>query len=239
MEPLIELFQGVASPAAAAPPTEVVAALVLATLLMIIIGAVYKLTHRGQFYTQGFVHTLVIIGVLISVIIMVIGDNVSRAFAVFGAFSLIRFRNVIPEQRDVAFLLFSLAVGLAVGAQQYGMAVVTTVLVCLLILLLWRFDLFAPLRTSHILRVRVTSDLNYELEFREPFERLLERAELLSVESVQAGMMYDLKYAVRLKPGAAPGTLVTELQRLSGNNKVVLQAFGPNLGDYRVGDFSS
>ncbi len=238
MDPFTEILQGMASRTMAVPPAEVVAALGLTTVLMMVIGAVYQLTHRGQFYTQGFVHTLIIIGDLIAVIIMVIGDNVGRAFAVFGAFSLIRFRNVIPEQRDVAFLFFALAVGLSVGAQQYPMAVVTTLLVCLLVIVLWRFDLFAPQRTSHILRVRVTSDMDYEATFREPFERLLERAELLSVESAQAGMMYDLKYAVRLKPEAAPGLLVTELQRLTGNNKVVLQAFGPNVGDYRVGDFS-
>jgi hypothetical protein len=125
-----------------------------------------------------------------------------------------------------------------VGSQQYLMAIMTTVLVSLVSLALWRTDVFAAVRTSHILRVRVTNDVDFDTAFRPVFERLLDRSELLSVESVQAGMLTELRYAVRLKPGALPGALVGEVQRINGNNRVVLQSFGPTLGDLRADELA-
>jgi hypothetical protein len=238
MDPLSALSQAVTQPAMQIPPAEVVMAVLLSTALMAVIAAVYKHTHSGQFYSQGYAHTLVLMGALITVVIMVIGDNGGRALAVFGVFSFIRFRNLLPETRDVAYLFFAMVVGLTVGAQQYVMAVATTVIVSGVGLALWRTDSYAADRTSHILRVRVTNDIDFDQAFSALFERLLERSELMSIESVQAGMLTELHYAVRLKPEALPGELVGEVQRINGNNRVVLQAFGPNVNDLRQADFA-
>jgi hypothetical protein len=238
MDPLNAWLASLSQTSMAVPPVEVVLALLLSTVLMMVIAQVYQHTHDGVFYSQGYAHTLVLMGSVITVVIMVIGDNGGRALAVFGVFSFIRFRNLLPETRDVAYLFFAMAVGLTVGAQQYLMAVITTVLVSLLGLLLWRTDLFAAARASHLLRVRVTNDIDFDTTFREPFERLLLRSELRSVESVQAGMLTELSYSVFLKPDTLPGQLVGEVQRLNGNNRVVLQAFGPNLEDLQRADFA-
>ena len=89
-------------------------------LLCLVIGAVYRHTHKSLSYPQSFVHTLVIAGVVITVVMMVIGNSIAIALGIFGAFSLIRFRTAIKEPRDVAFLFFALAVGMAVGTYNVG-----------------------------------------------------------------------------------------------------------------------
>jgi hypothetical protein len=236
MDALTPLLETLNQPSTPIPPGEVVMALALSAALMVVIAAVYRRSHTGPFYSQGYAHTLVLMGALITVVIMVIGDNGARALAVFGVFSFIRFRNLLPETRDVAYLFFAMVVGLTVGAQQYLMAVVTTVLVSLLGLALWRTDSYAAPRASHILRIRVTNDLDFDTAFAELFERMLDRSRLMSVESVQAGMLTELKYSVQMKPGAQPGELVGQIQRINGNNRVVLQAFGPNIEQLQLAD---
>ena len=111
---------------------------------------------------------------------------------------------------------------MGVGARHYWLATVTTVLVCAIIYLFSKGDAFAPLRASHRLRVRVTNDIDHDVVFRECFATFLHDSELISVESIQAGMMTELRYLVHLKDVSKPGEFVAAVQQLNGNNRVLL-----------------
>jgi hypothetical protein len=222
MDPLSDLLGASSTTPIVATSLELVLAIGLSFLLTLIIAFVYQRTHSGAIYSQDYVHTLIILGTVVTVIIMGIGQNVAAAFGIFAAFSIIRFRRALPESRDVGFIFFAMAVGLACGSQSYALAVITTVLVSLFVWLMWRFDLFAAQRPSHLLRVRVTPELDYDVAFAEPFETLAERVRLQRVESVQAGMMLELRYALRLREGASARELVDALQQRNGNNRVIL-----------------
>ena len=203
-------------------PLEIVGAIGLSFLLTIVIAAVYRRTHRGTFYTQDYVHTLIILGMVVTAVIMVVGQSLERAFAVFAAFSIIRFRRSVPETRDIGFIFFAMAVGMASGARQYALAVLTTLVIGAAVLLIARFDLFAPTRATHLLRIRVANGVDYDRAYQEPFRRLFERAELRAVESAQAKTMTELRYAVCLKPGVGHRDVVTELGGREGVDRVLV-----------------
>lgn len=226
MNELTDLFGTINQSAGAHSITELIFAISLSFVLTMVIGAVYKTTHRGTIYTQDFVHTLVILGTVVTVIILGIGDNVAMAFGLFAAFSIIRFRRALPEARDVGFVFLTMAIGLSCGAQRYALAILTTVMVSSFIALLSWFDVFAPVRPSHRLRVRITNDIDYDAAFEDLFTSLVDHHTLLSVESVQAGMMTELTYAVRLAEGVTPGMLVAGLQERNGNNRVFMTRSG-------------
>jgi hypothetical protein len=78
---------------------DVAMTLALSFVLSAAIGWVYKRTHRNISYSQSYVQTLVIIGMIVAVIMLVVGSNIARAFALVGALSVIRFRNAIKETR--------------------------------------------------------------------------------------------------------------------------------------------
>jgi hypothetical protein len=202
-------------------------ALGLSFSLSLIIGAVYQRTYRGRRYTQDYVHTLVLMGMVVSVVIMVVGENVARAFGIFAAFSIIRFRRALPEARDVGFIFFSMAVGLTAGAREYLFAVLTTALVCAAVLVMSRLDLFAPPPTSHSLLVRVPLGMDYEAAFSDVFARLLDSATLVSTQSVKGDKQIELQFAVQLRAGAAAADLVADIKRLTGGGRVVLQSTQP------------
>ena len=117
-------------------------------MLSAVIGWVYRATHRNVSYSQSYVQTLVILGMLISLIMLVVGSNIARAFALVGALSVVRFRNAIKETRDVGFIFLVMGVGMAVGTRFYLLAIVATVAICLVIVVMYRFNWFHAQRAA-------------------------------------------------------------------------------------------
>jgi hypothetical protein len=221
MGALGNLFRG---PAGAGPLTtaDVVVAIGLTFLLTVLIGAVYRHTHRGTFYTQDYVHALMLLGMVVTAVIMVVGQSVERAFAVFAAFSIIRFRRSVPETRDIGFIFFAMAIGMACGARHYALAVVATFVIGAAVLVISRLDLFAPTRATHLVRLRLQNGLDFEQHLREPFGRLFDRVELRAVESAQAKTMTELRYAVTLRQGVTQQEVTTALGGHEGVDRVLL-----------------
>ena len=110
---------------------EVVGAMCLSLTLNLVIGTVYKATYRGAKYSQDYVQTLVIMGLVTTILIMVVSGNMGIAFGMFAAFSVIRFRRNLGQARDLGFVLFAMATGMVVGARLYPMAILTTLIVSL------------------------------------------------------------------------------------------------------------
>ena len=203
-------------------PVEVIFAMALSFCLNLLIGKVYKSTYRGTNYSQDFVQTLVIIGTVTTILIMVVQGNMGVAFGMFAAFSMIRFRSNLGQSRDLGFVFLAMATGMVVGARYYSMALVTSIVVLAAIAVLTRMDAFAPKRASHRLLVRVTNDIDFESAFGPIFAECAEAVEMLSVESVQAGMMTELRYGLQLKPGVVLRDFVEKVQLANGNNRVVI-----------------
>lgn len=204
---------------------EVFFALALSFALNLIIGTLYKATYKGTRYSQDYVHTLVIVGTVTTILIMVVAthpNGVGIGFGMFAAFAMIRFRRNLGQARDLGFILFSMATGMIVGTQLYAQAFATTIVLVAAIYILSRRDAFAPKQASHQLRIRVNNDIEYDKAFDPIMDEYADQSELVSVESVQAGMMTELRYGILLKPGKKVSDFMERLQVASGNNRVIL-----------------
>ena len=205
---------------------EIVFAILFSFVLNSLIALLYKVTYRGTKYSQDYVNTLIILGTVVTMVIMVVHGNKEMAFGMFAAFSIIRFRRNVGQSRDIAFIFLAMGTGLAVGARQYELAAVTVPLVCVIIFALSRANLFSSFKGSHLLRIRVGTDVDYDQAFAGPFTQHLAQQSLKSVETVQAGLMTELRYEVTLKDGAGVGEFVRALQAANGNNRVLLTCVG-------------
>src|SRR5215204_215666 len=136
-------------------------ALSLSFVLSAMIGWVYRFTHRNVSYSQSYVQTLVILGMLIALIMLVVGSNIARAFALVGALSVVRFRNAIKETRDVGFIFLAMGVGMATGTRFFILAVVATVVICGAVFIMERFNWFKLDLQSQILKVQVPAGDDY------------------------------------------------------------------------------
>jgi uncharacterized membrane protein YhiD involved in acid resistance len=205
---------------------EILFAILFSFALNLLVAWTYKRTYRGTRYSQDYVHTLLILGTCVTLVILVVMGNMATAFGMFAAFSIIRFRRNVGQSRDIGFIFLAMGTGLAVGARQYALAAITVPLVCAIIFVLARANLFSSLKGSHLLRVRVGTDVDYDRAFAAPFTQHLAHHSLKSVETVQAGLMTELRYEITLKDEAALGEFVRAVQAANGNNRVVVTSVG-------------
>jgi len=203
-------------------PIEVLFAITLSFTLNVLIGAIYKDTYRGTRYSQDYVHTLVMIGTVTTILIMVVSGNVGIAFGMFAAFSLIRFRRNLGQSRDLGFVFFAMATGMVVGAREFAMALVTTTAVSVAVYILSKTDLFASNRASHQLRVRINNDIDWDETFEPIFKEYLNGIDVISIETVQGGMMTELRYRMQLKSEKKTSDFMEKMQVASGNNRVMI-----------------
>lgn len=201
---------------------DVILTIALSFVLSLLIGTVYKQTHRGVAYSQSYVQTVVLMAMVVGIIMLVIGSNIARAFTLVGALSIVRFRNAVKETRDVGYIFFAMAIGMACGTRFYLLAVVATVVICALLWAMDRFNFFAKDAASQLLKIRLPTDMPYATLFEDSFARFLNRFELVAMETVQAGTLLELVYSVEMKRGADVQQFLRELGNLNDNNKVVL-----------------
>jgi len=112
--------------------TDVIIVLIWSIVLSTLIAITYRGTHRSISYSQNFTQTLVLLGLVVGIIMIIIGTDIARAFTLVGALSIVRFRSAIKETRDVGFIFFVMAVGMACGTRFYLVGIMLTIVGCCL-----------------------------------------------------------------------------------------------------------
>jgi hypothetical protein len=138
--------------------------LILSFVLCFILALVYIRTHHGYSFSSSFVHTIVFVGITINLIMIIIGSNIARAFALVGAMSIVRFRNPIKDSRDLIFLFMAMSIGMATGTQFYVFAIIFDIFAASLLLCFHFFNFGQAHVATYILRVRMPQDLMPEVE---------------------------------------------------------------------------
>jgi uncharacterized membrane protein YhiD involved in acid resistance len=202
--------------------TDVVLSLVLSFVLTAFIGWIYRTTHRGVSYTQSYVQTLVLMGMVTSIIMLIVGSNIARAFSLVGALSIIRFRNAVKETRDVGFIFFAMAIGMATGTKFYLLAAIAAVIISLVILIMNRFNWYGREAASQLLKIEIPNNVEFDTLFDNVFVKHTNVSDLISVDSVRSGMMTELIYSISPKKGINTQAFLADIKKLNGNNKVTL-----------------
>ena len=203
---------------------DVVLVLVLSFGLSAFIGWIYKITHRGTSYSQSFVFTLVLNGMVVALVMLIVGSDIARAFSLVGALSIIRFRNALKETRDVGFIFFTMAIGMSIGTRFYVLGVIATFAISLVILLMTRFNWYAREMSSQILRIQIPDGAPFDVLFDNAFLKYTNSSELISVASVHSGMMTELTYSIGMKKSNRTQDFIAEIKNLNGGNMVSLIA---------------
>lgn len=182
------------------------------------IAWVYKRTHQGLSYSQSFVFTLILLAILSALTMLIIQNSLARAFALLGAFTIIRFRTAIKDTKDVSFIFWSLITGMAVGTGNYGLAAVGTAAISLVIFGLSRFR-FGSLRNyDHILSFTVATDTPDQEAYKEVFRKYLKSSVLLNVNARQEGKKLEFTYNIKLDDDSQADAFIKELEILPGVN---------------------
>jgi uncharacterized membrane protein YhiD involved in acid resistance len=202
---------------------EVLVKLLIAMVLGVVVTAVYRATRAAEEAAPSFMVTLVLLSILIAMVTQVIGDNVARAFSLVGALSIVRFRTVVRDTQDTAYVIFAVAVGMAVGAGHPVLAVSGIAVVALAAFVMRRGPVATGRHGTYILKVRLGLGHEPAIVLAPTFDKFLMARHLVSIETAKQGMALELSYRAALRTEEAAGDLVKALNRLEGVQGVALE----------------
>ncbi|KRE58399.1 DUF4956 domain-containing protein [Paenibacillus sp. Soil750] len=196
----------------------------LTILIAIVLGAMISFTYMKTQtnYTQSFTLTMIVLPVIVAIIILLIGSNIARAFSLAGAFSIIRFRSAPGDPKDISFVLFTMAAGLACGVGSFGYAVLFTLVLCVLMFVLKVTNFGAKKAAQKLLKVTIPESLGYEEAFAEVFKMFDIAYELKKVRTTELGSLYELVYVVTIDHLTSQKEFLDAIRCRNGNLDITL-----------------
>jgi len=201
-------------------PLEVVLNSLVAFALGLIIAYVYKKTHQGLSYSQSFVLTIIFVTIIIGFVMMVIGNSLARAFALVGALSIIRFRTVVKDTKDTAYVFMALAVGMGAGTGNYFIAVYATFFMSSVAWVLYKFNFGVQRSSDFVLR------FYFDKTMQDTYVSYINESSinnaLLHLEPSGDDRNLYLTYDISLKEDIEKNEFINKLSNLKGISEVVL-----------------
>jgi len=194
----------------------------LSFILSLIIAIVYKKTHDGISYNKNFAITMIIVAVVVSAIMIIIGSNIARAFSLVGALSIIRYRTAVKDPKDVAYVFFAMAVGMACGTMFYMIAIMLTFFVVIMIYFLHKINFGSKINDEFILKINFTENIDYEKVTKSIFSNFLLKTKLIKIDSTKLGTIQTITYSIILKPNKKTKDFINLLKEVNNNQRIQL-----------------
>ena len=204
-------------------PNEVIFNLILSFFYGLLISYIYKKTHKGMSYSQSFMVTNIFLSLIVCMVIMTIGNNIARAFALVGALSIIRFRTVIKDTKDIIYIFWSLAAGMACGTGSYFIALASSVIITITAFILYKTNYGSIYKSEFILQFRtISNDTEVSKLFNKTISKFSKSFTLLSSESSEDAKTIKLSFDIVLKDEIKQTELISELSKIKGLNEIVI-----------------
>ncbi len=198
------------------------AAMLLSLLFGMVIAFTYYKTTEEEHYQKSMALTLCMLPIILAVIIVFVGSNIARAFSLAGTLSIIRFRSAPGDPKDIGFIFFDIAAGLACGVGLYGYGAIFVVLLCIVMVILTRTNAFASKNERKALRITIPEDLNYENAFSDILDKYTKNYSLSRVKTTDLGSLFELTYNITIASGAREQELINELRCRNGNLTIMI-----------------
>jgi hypothetical protein len=202
-------------------PFDLALRLCLALGLGIIISALYRAT-RTQQENSSFPTTLVLLTILIAMVTQVIGNNVARAFSLVGALSIVRFRTVVRDTEDTAYVIFAVVIGMAMGANPLWVAGIGIAVVGVAAFVLKNRKKPPSAPETHALTVRVGIGHDVDTVIKDTLSTYATAWRIQSVSTSKQGLSVDVTYALCVRSPDQAEAFVKELNHLDGVQSVEL-----------------
>ena len=204
-------------------PESILLSLLLAFVLGQVIAWVYYATHSGLSYSRSFVQALILITVVVAMVMSVIGNNIITAVGLMGALAIIRFRNIIKDTRDIAFIFCSLVVGMAAGSHRYSTAIVGTAILSLITVYLYLTSFGAHEPHNGFLRFT----LRGHIDPKHPISGILKHfcGNFTLISSQESGFgspAVEYAYQLMIRNAEKNELMLSELRKVEGIENVSL-----------------
>jgi hypothetical protein len=194
--------------------------LLLAFLCGQAVAWAYMFTHCGLSYSRAYVNTLILMPVLVALVMLVLANNLIIAFGLMAIFAMVRFRTVLRDTLDTAYVLAVIVIGLACGTLKFSTAVIGCVATVGLMFYFWFTGFGSRQRYDLILNFHWQRPATELVELQPLFHRHCRSVSCASQRTGEDGKAMMLSYRLALRDPARSPELVAEMQAVAGVARV-------------------
>ena len=184
------------------------------------IAWVYMFTHTGLSYSRSFVNSLVVIPTIVSMVMLVLSNNLVTAFGLMAVFAIVRFRNILRDTLDTSFILSVIVVGMACGTLKFATAIAGCLMICLIMFYIRMTSFGTRHRYDTILNLHWERPAPEVEELNKSLERHSRRSRCVSERTVDGSTGVDFSYRLLLRDPSRLEDLLAELRQLDGVSRV-------------------
>ena len=202
--------------------TNTLISIMAALVLGLLISIVYLVITPKRERSASFIMSIVILPIIVAVVILLIGGNLARAFSMAGIFTIVRFRSIPGDSKDISFVFLTMAVGLSIGLGYITLGTVVAVIVGLAIIVIRKSGYGISVQKEKRLKITIPEDMNYQGAFDDLFTKYTDYCSLQKVKTTNMGTLFDLIYDVILKDEKTEKEFLDALRCRNGNLTIQL-----------------
>lgn len=202
--------------------SQAIVTIVLTLVMGFIISQIYNYSQKRSGGDIALSMTLMMVPSIVALIVMLIGDSIAGALSLGGAFSLIRYRSDPASPKDITYIFFSFASGIAAGVGYPIYAALFTAIFGIILIVLSSVGFGERKRDDMNLKVIVPEDMNFEGLLDDILEENTEHYRLRKIRTTDFGTLVELVYDVRLSKEASRKKLLDAIRCRNGNLNVSL-----------------
>lgn len=186
------------------------------------IAYIYKKSYRGAGYSAAFANSMIFLTMITSIVIMVIGNNLARAFGLVGAMSIIRFRTAVKDTQDIVFIFFGLAIGMASGVGYHKMAIFGSLFIGLIILLLTKSNFTSTKPNDFLLQFAFHPNGDESPPYLPVLNKYCKRHNIINAKTIEEKNIMELAFYVKFRNKEKNSEFIRELDRTNGVKNISL-----------------
>jgi len=200
----------------------ILVAVAVALVLGLILSSTYYYTTAKKNRSASFMMSIIILPAVVAIVIVLVGGNIARAFSMAGIFTIVRFRSVPGDAKDISYIFITMAIGLSIGLGYLTLAAALTIILGLAIVLIGFTRFGAVKEKEKRLKIAIPEDMNYEGAFDDLFTKYTDSCELQKVKTTNMGTLYELNYDLIMKVNASEKDLLDAIRCRNGNLSIQL-----------------
>lgn len=198
--------------------------IITSIILGFLISIIYMISHKKEGYSQSYVLTMIMLPPVVALILLLINTTYG-ALSLAGAFALVRFRSIPGDPRDITYIFYSMATGVACGLGYIGFAVIFFIILGAVTLIL-NYVNFGGCKLNHMtLKISIPENLNYQGVFDSTLKKYTSYYKLRRVKTTNFGTLFELIYSVDVYDDMNQKAFIDELRALNGNLNITLVYF--------------
>lgn len=195
-------------------------AILVSYLLAQVIALAYMRTHQGVSYSRSYVVSLVAAGLVSTVLMLAIGNNLARGIGIVGTLALIRFRMQLHDPLDMIYIFAAFASGVAAGTGNFATGIIGTAAFLLVVGTLQMTGFGSRQRHDGVLRVQLPAEEEVESALLSALKRHCRHFAAISIREAAQGREAERVYQVTLRNLGKEALLVRDVAAIAGAHGV-------------------